>query len=148
MSQPTFLVVPELVSLVKTDFVVGNVSGSKTILIDEADELGKGRDLGVYDYIEFSGTSPNSIVYSDVFRANQNIDAACFVELKADDATRRKEMFAEFRRVIEANDTRPDTPGDYDRMDFGDITSLDDETFGAYVLEFPILFTARSRAKA
>lgn len=147
MTQPTFLVVPELVSLVQTNFNEGNVAGSKQILIDEADELGKGRDLGVYDYIEFSGTSPNSIEYSDLFRKNQNISAVSFVELKASDKTRRKEMFAEFRSVIEAYDTRPDTPGDYDRMDFGEITSLDDETFGAYVLEFPILFEAVHRAK-
>lgn len=145
MTQPTFLVVDDLVSLVKTEFNEGNVAGSKTILIDEADELGKGRDLGVYDYIEFSGTSPNSIEYADLIMSSQDVDAATFVELKADDKTRRKEMFAELRSVIEANAKRPDTPGDYDRMLFGEITSLDDSTFGAYVLEFPILFEARAR---
>jgi len=148
MTQPTFLIVDDLVSLVKTEFNEGNVAGSKTILIDEADELGKGRDLGVYDYIEFSGTSPNSIEYADLTMSSQDVDAATFVELKADDKTRRKEMFAELRSVIEANAKRPDTPGDYDRMLFGEITSLDDSTFGAYVLEFPILFEARARTVA
>lgn len=148
MTQPTFLVVPELVTLVKNNFNAGNVTGSKTILIDEADELGKGRDLGVYDYIEFSGTSPNSINYADLTMSSQDVDAATFVELKADGKTRRKEMFAELRSVIEANRKRPDTPGDYDRMLFGEITSLDDETFGAYVFEFPILFESRARTVA
>jgi len=146
MTQPNIFVVDGLVSLVKSNFNEANVAGDKQILIDEADELGKGRDLGVYDYIEFSGTSPNSIEYADLTMSSQDVDAATFVELKADGKTRRKEMFDELRSIIEANRKRPDTPGNFDRMIFGDVTNLDDETFGAYVLEFPILFEARSRS--
>jgi len=148
MTQPSVSVVDEFVTLIDTNFTEGNVTGSKTILIDESDDLGKGRDLGVYDYIEVSTTSPLGIEYSDLFMDNQNIDATLFIELKSDDEDRRDDMFAEFRSIVEANRKRPDTPGDYDRMVFGDITPLDDETFGAYVYEIVIGFEARSRAVA
>jgi len=148
MTQPDINIVDEVVSLVDTQFDPANVTGSKTILIDKSDDLGKGRDLGVYDYIEFSKTSPHTIEYADLFLNNQDVDAAIFVELKADDQTRRDEMFDELRSVIESNRKRPDTPGDYDRMIFGEITPLDDETFGAFVYEFPLLFEARSRSVA
>lgn len=148
MGEPTIDVVDELVSLVDTNFNEGNVTGSRTIEIAKSDDLGKGRDLGVFDYIEFSHTSPSDIPYADLLRSSRDWDTAVFVELKSDDQTRRQEIFDELRRVIEANDTRPDTPGDYDKMDFGTITPLDDETFGAWVFEFPILFAAKARSTA
>lgn len=148
MTQPDFNIVDEFVTLIDNNFDPANVSGSKTILIDKSDDLGKGRDLGVYDYIEASKTSPHSIEYSDLFMNNQDVDAAIFVELKADDQTRRDEIWDEFRSIVEANRKRPDTPGDYDRMLFDSPTPLDDETFGAFVYEVTIVFESRSRAVA
>jgi len=148
MTQPNFNIVDELVSLVDSSFDPNNVTGSKQILIDKSDDLGKGRDLGVYDYIEFSKTTPSSIQYADLTLSSQDVDAAVYCEIKSDDQTRRDQIFDEFRSVIEANRKRPDTPGGYDRMKFGDITPLDDRTFGAFTYQLPILFEARARSVA
>lgn len=115
------------------------------LIIEKSDSIGKGRDLSTYDYIEFSLTSPLGITYADIFMATQDVDTVVFVELKASSEDRRDAMFTEFRRIIEANRKRPDTPGDHDRMVFQDITPLDDEAFGAYVHEVAVGFESRAR---
>lgn len=134
----------ELKTLVVDEWDSATVDDSR-LIIDKSDNIGKGRDISTYDYIEFSLTSPLGIEYSDLFMSTQNIDAAVFVELKASNEDRRDAVFTEFRRIIESHRKRPDTPGDYDRMLFQDITPLDDDAFGAYVHEVAIGFEARSR---
>lgn len=117
------------------------------VVIDKSDDIGKGRDLGVYSYVEVSTTSPFNISYADIFRASQDIDKTLFVELKASNERERDKIFNEFRRVFELNSERPDTPGNYDRMNLEDVTPLDDETFGAYVYEIVITFEAHARTE-
>lgn len=145
MTEPdTIDIVNKVVSLFDTEWNATNTSGEKPI-IDKSDALGKGRDLGVYDYVEFSNTSPFSIDDADLTKTSEDFDAAVFVEIKSDDEARRKELFDEFRRIYKANDKRPDTPGGYDRMLIDEPVPLDDSTFGAWVLELTLAFEARSR---
>jgi len=144
MSQPETNMSERLKTLIDDEWDSGLVDRDR-LIIDKSDNIGKGRDLATYDYIEFSLTSPLGIEYSDLFMSTQNIDAAVFVELKASNEDRRDALFTEFRRIIERHRKRPDTPGDYDRMVFQDITPLDDDAFGAYVHEVAIGFVARSR---
>jgi len=115
-------------------------------VIGKSDDIGKGRDLNVYNYVELSRTSPTDISYSNLPLSAQDIDATVFVELKAASEADRDAIFDEFRRVIEANRSRPDTPGGFDRVVFADITPLDDSTFGAYLVEVTLAFEARSRS--
>lgn len=115
-------------------------------VIGKSDDIGKGRDLNVYNYVELSRTSPTDISYSNLPLSAQDIDATVFVELKAASKADRDAIFDEFRRVIEANRSRPDTPGGFDRVVFADITPLDDSTFGAYLVEVTLAFEARSRS--
>jgi len=131
----------ELVSLVDTEW---SINDTRTI-IAKSDTIGKGRDLGTYDYVEMSITNPLGIDYADLFMASQDIDSVVFIELKASTEDRRDAMFDEFRRIIEENRKRPDTPGDHDRMIFQDISPLDDDAFGAYVHEIAVAFESRSR---
>lgn len=147
MTQPNLTkVVQEFRDLLQDEWIESNTGGDAPI-IDKSDELGKGRDLGVYDYVEVSETSPIGIEYADVFQSSQDIDATAFVEIKASDEDRRDELFSEFRRVVEAeNDKHGFVVADFDRMAFGDITTLDDGTFGAYLYEVTIGFEARSRS--
>lgn len=146
MTQPDIAqLVGETVDLVTTEWDESNTSGD-TPIIDKSDDIGKGRDLGVYDYVEFSKTSPIGITYADLPMSSQDIDETVFVELKSNTEDRRDELWAEFRRIIESNRKRPDTPGNFDRVVFADITPLDDSTFGAYVYEITLGFEARSRS--
>lgn len=146
MSQPDTNMVGKLADLIDTEWEESNVP-RRNLIIDKSDNIGKGRDIGTYDYIEMSLTSPLSIEYADLFRSSQDVDTAVFVELKASTEDRRDALFTEFRRVIEANDSRPDTPGDHDRMNIEDITPLDDDNFGAYLTEMVITFESRARDK-
>lgn len=145
MAQPKIAVVNELVELVQDEFDEDAVDGDRTVLIEKSDDLGKGRDLGVYDYIEFSATSPVEVPYADLTLTSNDVDVAVFVELKSDDEDRRDDLFEELWRIVRDHRKRPDTPGDFDRMFFGTITPLDDETFGAYLYQITINFEARSR---
>mgnify|MGYP006274529859 CR=1 FL=1 len=146
MTQPDIDMVDRLVELIDDEWDTGPESVPRNNLrIETSDELGKGRDIGTYDYIEASTTSPIGIEYADLFMNHQNVDVVVFVELKASTKARRNALFDEFRRIVEANRKRPDTPGGYDRMLFQDITPLDDDTFGAYVHEVVVGFEARSR---
>lgn len=144
MSQPETNMADRLTTLLQDEWDSNAVDDSR-LIIAKSDDIGKGRDLATYDYIEFSLTSPLGIEYADLFMSTQNIDSAVFVELKASNEDRRDAMFTEFRRIIEAHRKRPDTPGDYDRMIWQDITPLDDDAFGAYVHEMAVAFVARSR---
>jgi len=144
MSQPETNMADRLTTLVDDNWDSAAVDDSR-LIIAKSDDIGKGRDLATYDYIEFSLTSPLGIEYADLFMSTQDIDTAVFVELKASNEDRRDAMFTEFRRIIEAHRKRPDTPGDYDRMIWQDITPLDDDAFGAYVHEMAVGFVARSR---
>lgn len=144
MSQPETNMSDRLTTLVEDEWDSAAVDDSR-LIISKSDDIGKGRDLATYDYIEFSLTSPLGIEYADLFMSTQNIDSAVFVELKASNEDRRDAMFTEFRRIIESHRKRPDTPGDYDRMIWQDITPMDDEAFGAYVHEMAVGFVARSR---
>lgn len=146
MTQPNLTkIVQEFRDLLQAEWVAANTSNDEPT-IDKSDDLGKGRDLSIYDYVEVSETSPIGIEYADLFQSSQDLDATIFAEIKASDEDRRDELFSEVRRIVEANGSRPDTPGDFDRMVFADITSLDDSTFGAYVYEVTIGFEARSRS--
>lgn len=144
MSQPETNMADRLTTLVDDEWDSNAVDDSR-LIIAKSDDIGKGRDLATYDYIEFSLTSPLGIEYTDLFMSTQDIDTTVFVELKASNEDRRDAMFTEFRRIIEAHRKRPDTPGDYDRMIWQDITPLDDDAFGAYVYEMAVGFVARSR---
>lgn len=138
--------VDQLVDLVQTEWNEGdNDVDDDRLLIEKSDVLGKGRDLGTYDYIEFSTTSPFGIEYADLFMSSQDINTVVFVEIKASTQARRDELFGEFRRIIEAHRKRPDTPGDHDKMVFEDITPLDDMAFGAHLLELVVAFTSNAR---
>jgi hypothetical protein len=117
----------------------------RNLIIDKSDSIGKGRDIGTYDYIEVSITSPVDISYSDLFMSTQDIDTVVFVEIKSSSEQRRDDLFDEFRRIIESHRKRPDTPGDHDRMIFEDVTPLDDNAFGAFLHEVVIAFESRSR---
>jgi hypothetical protein len=146
MTQPNLTkIVQEFRDLLQAEWVAANTSNDEPT-IDKSDDLGKGRDLSIYDYVEVSETSPFGIEYADLFQSSQDLDATIFAEIKASDEDRRDELFSEFRRIVEANRSRPDTPGDFDRMVFADVTPLDDSTFGAYVYEVTIGFEARSRS--
>jgi hypothetical protein len=131
----------KVVDLIDTNW---GIDDTRTV-IAKSDDIGKGRDLATYDYVEVSLTSPFSKEYADLFMSTQNIDSAVFVELKANTEARRDDMFEELERIMENHRKRPDTPGDYDRIVWEDITPLDDEAFGAYVHEVAIGFVARSR---
>jgi len=147
MTQPNIAqVVDNTVSGVDSAWDTTNTSGSKPV-IDKSDDIGKGRDLSVYDYVEMSKTNPNAIEYHDLPMCSQDIDAAVFVELKSSSEDRRDELFAEFRRTIEAkNDEHGFVFSDFDRVIFGDITFLDDDTFSAYLVEVTLLYEARGRS--
>jgi len=147
MTQPKLpKLLDETVSGVDSAWDTSNTSGEKPV-IDKSDDIGKGRDLSVYDYVEFSKTNPNAIEYHDLPMNSQDIDAAVFVELKSSSEDRRDEIFSEFRRTIEAkNDEHGFVYSDFDRIIFGDITFLDDSTFSAYLVEVTLLFEARGRS--
>lgn len=145
-TQPDTNMTAKLVELVKSEWEPDDVDDSR-LIIARSDDIGKGRDLGTYDYIEMSLTSPLGIEYADLFRSTQNVDTVVYVELKAATEDRRDALFGEFRRIIEAHGERPDTPGDHDRMDLEDITPMDDDAFGAYVTEMVVAFYSRSRDK-
>lgn len=117
-------------------------------IIDKSDSIGKGRDLGVYDYVELSKTNPTAIDYYDLPMSSQDIDAAAFVEIKSSDESRRDELFSEFRRTIEVENegARTFATADFDRVIFADVTFLDDSTFGAYLVEVTLAFEARARS--
>ena len=145
MSQPKTNMVGELVDLVKSNWPE-DVDDSR-LIVAKSDDIGKGRDLGTYDYIEMSQTSPLGIPYADLFRSSQNVNTVVYVELKSSNERRREELFAAFRSIVEAHDTRPDTPGDHDGMMLEDITPLDDENFGAYLIEMVVSFESFARKK-
>jgi len=147
MTQPNIAnVVDDTVSTLTSNWVDGN-TGGETPLIGKSDELGKGRDLSIYDYVELSKTSTNAIDYSDLQMSAQDVDAAVFCELKSSDETKRDNIFDEFRRVLEAeNEKHGFVMAEFDRVIFADITFLDDNTFGAYLVEVTLAFEARSRA--
>jgi len=147
MTQPNISqVVDDTVDGVDTNWDTANTSGSKPV-IAKSDDIGKGRDLGVYDYVEFSKTNPTAIEYHDLPMNSQDVDAAVYVELKSDTEDRRDELFDEFRRTIEAeNDKHGFVFSDFDRVIFADITFLDDETFGAYLVEVTLAYEARGRS--
>jgi hypothetical protein len=148
MTQPSISnVVDDTVDAVDTEWETSNTSGEKPI-IDKSDDIGKGRDLQVYDYVEFSKTNPTSIEYHDLPLSSQDIDAAAFVEIKSSEEDRRDELFAEFRRAIEVQNQGAGTfaPADFDRVVFADITFLDDDTFSAYLVEVTLAFEARGRS--
>ena len=145
MSQPDLNVVDEVVTLLSNNWNGGS-GPPNNLLIDKSDDIGKGRDLAVYDYVELSLTSPTNINYADLTMSSQDVDAAVYCELKSDEEDRRDAIRDEFRSIIEDHRKRPDTPGDYDRVVFGDITHLDDQIFGQYVVEITLLFEARSRS--
>jgi hypothetical protein len=144
MTQPNIHVVDALVDLVNSEWDSSNVT-DEYVVIGKSDEIGKGRDVGTYDYVEFSVTSPTNISYADLFMSTQDVDVAVFVEIKSSSSARRDVLFDEFRRIIEANRQRPETPGDFDRMIFQDVTPLDDQSFGAYTYEVVVAFESRSR---
>lgn len=143
-TQPDTNMSSKVVELLTNNWDSNAVDDSR-LVIAKSDDIGKGRDIGTYEYIEVSNTSPLGITYADLFMSTQDVDAAVFVELKASNEDRRDALFNEFRRIIEAHRKRPDTPGDHDRMIWQDITPLDDDTFGAYVHEMAIAFESRSR---
>lgn len=146
MTRPDLVgLVDKVVTTVDTDWQASNTGGNKPI-IDKSDDIGKGRDLQVYDYVEFSKSSPLGKEYADLFLSSDDVDATVFVELKSNTEPRHDELFDEFVRVIENNRKRPDTPGDYDRVRFADITPLHDDNFGVYVTEITLAFEARSRS--
>lgn len=143
---------PDLANVVDDTITVLNNwdssnTGNETPIIDKADSIGKGRDLQVYNYVELSKTSPFGIEYADLPMNSQDVDAAVFVEIKSADETKRDNMFDEFRRLIEKeNEGSGFVMSDFDRVIFGDITFLDDDTFGAYLVEVTLLYEARSRS--
>lgn len=146
MAEPNLgTVVDDLVSLMKSEWQPSNTGGD-TPQIDKSDALGKGRDLGVFDYVEFSKTSPIDIEDADLTLSSEDFDAAVYAEIKSDDEAKREELFSEFRRIYKDNQKRPDCPANFDRMRLGEVTPLDDSTFGAYLYELTILFEARSRS--
>jgi hypothetical protein len=139
-------VVDDTVSAIDTEWDTSNTSGEKPV-IAESDDIGKGRDLSVYDYVELSKTSPFGITYHDLPLESQDVDAAAFVEIKSSSEDRRDELFDEFRRTIEVNRGHDGFAiADFDRVIFGDITFLDDSTFGAYLVEVTLLYEARGRS--
>jgi len=149
MTQPDLTVADALVNLLDSNWgsYAASTNPTKPDVIDTKQAAGKGTDLANNDYVLLSRTTPISISYSDLPMSSQDIDAACFVEVKtADSDARRNEIFDEIRLIIEKNRKRPDTPNDFDRMEFGDITPLEDETFGVYLIEFVVVFEARSRS--
>ena len=147
MTQPDLAnVVDDTVTAIDTEWDTANTSGEKPV-IAESDDIGKGRDLGVYDYVELSKTSPFGITYHDLPLSSQDVDAAAFVEIKSSSEDRRDELFDEFRRTIEVNRGNGGFAiADFDRVIFGDITFLDDNTFGAYLVEVTLLYQARGRS--
>jgi hypothetical protein len=148
MTQPSISdVVDDTIDAVTNEWVDANTSGDRPV-IDKSDNIGKGRDLQVYDYVEFSKTNPTSITYHDLPLNSQDIDAAAFVEIKSDTEPRRDEIFDEFRRTIEVQNEGAGTfaPADFDRILFADITFLDDDTFSAYLVEVTLAYEARGRA--
>ena len=146
MPQPKTNMVGDLVDLIESEFEAGDVDTDR-LVIAKSDDIGKGRDLATYDYIEMSQTSPLGIPYADLFRSSQDVNTVVFVELKTSNEDRREELFAEFRRIVEEHDTRPDTPGDHDGMSLQDITPLDDDNFGAYLYEIVVAFNSYARKK-
>lgn len=148
MTQPSIAsVVDDTVTAIDTEWDTSNTSGSKPV-IGKSDDLGKGRDLNVYDYVELSKTNPTAIDYHDLPLNSQDIDAAAFVEIKSSDETTRDELFNEFRRTIEVQNEGAGTfaISSFDRVLFADITFLDDDTFGAYLVEVTLAYEARGRA--
>ena len=76
MTQPDISnVVDDTVSAIDTDWDTSNTSGDKPV-IAKSDDIGKGRDLQVYDYVELSKTSPFAIEYHDLPLSSQDVDAA------------------------------------------------------------------------
>jgi hypothetical protein len=147
MTQPSISnVVDDTITAVENEWVDANTSGDRPI-IDKSDSIGKGRDLQVYDYVEFSKTNPTNITYFDLPLNAQDVDAAAFVEIKSSEEARRDELFTEFRRTIEVQNEGSGTfaPADFDRVIFADITFLDDSTFSAYLVEVTLAFEARGR---
>lgn len=143
MTQPDLSVADGVVTLL--DGATWSVT--KPDVISTKGDAGKGIDVGNKDYVLVSRTTPLSISYSDLFLSSQDIDAAVVIEIKTSDSdTRRDEIFSEIRSIFESNRKRPDTPNDFDRVRFADITPLEDETFGVFLLEFTAVFEARSRA--
>ena len=66
MTQPDIDMVDRLVELIDNSWNDGPEDVPRNNLrIDTSDELGKGRDLGTYDYIEASNTSPIGIEYAN-----------------------------------------------------------------------------------
>jgi len=148
MTQPSLSnVVDDTIDAVTNEWVDANTSGDRPV-IDKSDDIGKGRDLQVYDYVEFSKTNPTSITYHDLPLNSQDIDAAAFVEIKSSSEDRRDELFDEFRRTIEVQNKGAGTfsIADFDRVIFADITFLDDDTFSAYLVEVTLAYEARGRA--
>lgn len=147
MTQPDLSVDDAVVTLLDNNWDTNNTA--KPDVIDTRQAYGKGTDLANFDYVLISRTTPLSIDYSDLFMSNQDIDAAVFVEAKTGESdARRDAMFAEIRRIFEVNRKRPDTPNDFDRVIFGDITPLEDEAFDVFLIEFVVVFEARSRCLA
>jgi hypothetical protein len=148
MTQPSISsVVDDTVSAIDTEWDTSNTSGDKPV-IDKSDDIGKGRDLQVYDYVELSKTSPFAIDYFDLPLNAQDVDAAAFVEIKSSSEDRRDELFDEFRRTIEVQNEGAGTfsIAEFDRVIFADITFLDDDTFSAYLVEVTLAYEARGRA--
>jgi hypothetical protein len=147
MTQPDIAnVVDDTVDAIEAEWVDANTSGDRPI-IGKADDIGKGRDLQVYDYVELSKTNPTSIDYFDVANKTQDVDAAAFVEIKSSEEARRDELFDEFRRTIEVQNQGAGTfaTADFDRVVFADITFLDDDTFSAYLVEVTLAFESEAR---
>lgn len=143
MTQPDLSVADAVVTMLDS----ATWSVTKPDVISTKQDAGKGIDVANNDYVLVSRTTPLSISYSDLFLANQDIDAAVFVEIKTSDSdTRRDDIFGEVRSIVEANRKRPDTPNDFDRVRFEGITPLEDDTFGVFLIEFAVVFEARSRA--
>ena len=145
-TEPDAHVVDTFVDLLSDNWNGEHVNDDR-LIIAESDEIGKGRDLSTYDYIEVSKTSPFDEDYADLFRSTKDTDAALYVELKAANEARRDAMFDEFRRIVDLHKKRPETPGNYDRMEIDESTPLDDEAFGAYVYEIVVRLEARSRTQ-
>lgn len=145
MTQPDIAnVIDDTVTAIDTNW---NTSNADKPIIDKSDDIGKGRDLQVYDYIELSKTNPTSIDYYDLHLKTQDVDAAAFVEIKSDTEARRDELFDEFRRTIEVENEGAGTfaTSDFDRVIFADITFLDDDTFSAYLVEVTLAYEAEAR---
>lgn len=153
MTQPDLAITDAVVSMIDTNWGQdpGSAAPTKPDVIDNRQDVGKGTDVGNFDYVMVSPTTPTGITYADLFMKTQDVDAAVFIEIATSvDRARRDEIFDEVRYIVENRRNRQapegDPPNNFERIEFsGDITKADGDIFGAYTVNFALGFVATSR---